>query len=62
VVVKVDSRGAGKSSGRLDIKGVGWFTHDDPADRPVSSFAGFHTIHTGRDRQSYLLLPVIPAS
>jgi len=42
-------------------KGSGWFLHDDPADRPASSFAGINTIHTGRDRESHLLLPVIPA-
>ena len=41
-------------------KGVGWFTHDDPQDRPPKSFAGTNTIHTGPERESYLLLPVIP--
>ena len=44
-----------------DFERVGWFTHDDPSDRPPDSFAGTNTIHTGPDRQSYLLLPVIPA-
>jgi predicted acyl esterase len=42
-----------------DFERVGWFTHDDPVDRPPASFAGTNTIHTGADRQSYLLLPVI---
>jgi uncharacterized protein len=36
------------------------FTHDDPRDRPVEVFGGTTTIHTGPDRPSYLLLPVIP--
>jgi uncharacterized protein len=40
------------------FRGVAWFTHDDPADRPVGLFGGSHTIHTGGDHQSYLLLPV----
>jgi len=42
-----------------DFERVGWFTHDDPSDRPPASFAGFNTIHTGAEHQSYLLLPVI---
>ena len=44
-----------------DFDRVGWFTHDDPQDRPAASFAGMHSIHTGPERQSYLLLPVIPS-
>jgi uncharacterized protein len=40
-------------------KGVGWFTHDDPLDRPPAIFAGTNTIHTGPERSSFLLLPVI---
>jgi predicted acyl esterase len=40
-------------------KGSGWFLHDDPRDRPASSFAGTHSVCTGRARPSYLLLPVI---
>ena len=42
-----------------DFERVGWFTHDDPVDRPASSFAGSNTIHTGTNWPSYLLLPVI---
>jgi hypothetical protein len=41
--------------------GVGPFKHDDPRDRPADVFGGDVTIHTGPDRQSHLLLPVIPA-
>ena len=36
------------------------FTHNDPQDRPVDIFGGTNTIHTGPNRSSYLLLPVIP--
>ncbi len=43
-----------------DFERVGWFTHDDPVDRPPASFAGTNTIHAGVDHESYLLLPVIP--
>jgi hypothetical protein len=40
--------------------GVGPFRHDDPRDRPSDVFGGNVSIHAGPDRQSYLLLPVIP--
>jgi uncharacterized protein len=39
-------------------KGSGWFLHDDPDDRPPEIFAGTHTVHSGDERVSYLLLPV----
>lgn len=42
-------------------RGVGPFTHNDPADRPPARFGGAVRLHTGADRGSYLLLPVIPA-
>src|SRR5690242_318653 len=29
------------------LRGVAWFTHDDPVDRPPDRFAGTNTIHTG---------------
>lgn len=41
-------------------RGVGPFTHTDPADRPAARFGGTVTIHTGPDHPSALLLPVIP--
>ncbi len=40
-------------------KGSGWFLHDDPRDRPPESFGGTHTVYSGGERASYLLLPVI---
>lgn len=41
-------------------KGVGPFTHTDPADRPADVFGGEVTLYTGGDRPSSLLLPVVP--
>ncbi len=40
--------------------GVGGFTHDNPVDRSAEIFAGHTTLHAGRNRESYVLLPVIP--
>jgi predicted acyl esterase len=42
-------------------KGVGPFQHEDPDDRPREVFGGRVTLYSGGERQSYLLLPVIPA-
>jgi len=42
------------------LRGVAWFTHDDPTDRPLELFAGTNTLHTGGQHQSYLLLPMLP--
>jgi putative CocE/NonD family hydrolase len=42
-------------------KGVGPFQHDDPADRPREVFGGKVTLYSGGGRQSYLLVPIIPA-
>lgn len=41
------------------MRGVAWFTHDDPRDRPAEIFAGENTLHTGGARQSFLLLPAL---
>lgn len=43
------------------MKGSGIFLHNDPADRPADVFGGISTIHTGGDRASYLLMPLVPA-
>jgi uncharacterized protein len=40
-------------------RGSGWFLHDDPRDRPPSSFGGTHIVYSGAARTSYLLLPAI---
>ncbi len=54
---------AGKDFERADepgpFKGSGFFTHHDTLDRPAEIFGGRNTLHTGGDRTSYLLLPVI---
>jgi predicted acyl esterase len=55
----------GESGGRLsnfknELKGCGPFLHNDPRDRPEEVFGGRVTIHTGPDRQAFILLPVIP--
>jgi predicted acyl esterase len=42
------------------LRGVAWFTHDDPTDRPPELFAGINTLHTGGPHLSYLLLPMLP--
>lgn len=40
-------------------KGSGFFTHDDPIERPAPRYTGTHTIYTGAQHASYLLLPVL---
>jgi len=57
---------AGPSGGKLsnfknELTGCGPFLHDDPLDRPADVFAGVTSLHFGRDKQAYLLLPVIPS-
>jgi predicted acyl esterase len=55
----------GASGGRLsnfknELKGCGPFLHDDERDRPPDVFGGTTTLHFGRGRAPYLLLPIIP--
>jgi predicted acyl esterase len=55
----------GASGGKLsnfknELTGCGPFLHDDPRDRPPEIFGGVTTLHFGRGRASYLLLPIIP--
>ncbi|MEA2406038.1 MAG: uncharacterized protein QOE69_157 [Thermoleophilaceae bacterium] len=52
--------GARLSNFKNELKGCGPFLHDDPADRPPAIFDNRVTVHTGGERASYLLLPVIP--
>lgn len=40
--------------------GCAIFKHDDPRDRPADVFGGDVTIHTGPDKQGFVLLPIIP--
>ena len=55
----------GTSGGKLsnfknELKGCGPFLHDDPRDRPSAIFDGTTSLHFGRGKAPYLLLPVIP--
>ena len=55
----------GASGGKLsnfknELKGCGPFLHDDPRDRPPAIFNGTTTLHFGRGKAPYLLLPIIP--
>lgn len=38
----------------------GRLLHDHPQDRPVEEFGGVSTLYSGGERQSYLLMPLIP--
>ena len=56
---------AAPSGGKLsnfknELTGCGPFLHDDPRDRPAGRVRRHHQLHFGRDKQPYLLLPVIP--
>jgi len=42
-------------------RGTGGMTHNDPDDRPQRVFGGKVTLYSGGERESYLLLPIIPA-
>ena len=55
----------GASGGKLsnfknELKGCGPFLHDDPRDRPPAIFDGTTSLHFGRGKMPYLLLPLIP--
>jgi uncharacterized protein len=42
------------------MRGCGPFVHDEPLDRPDAVFGGTTTLHFGKGREPYLLVPVIP--
>jgi predicted acyl esterase len=55
----------GATGGKLsnfknELKGCGPFLHDDPRDRPPAIFSGTTSLHFGRGKTPYLLLPIIP--
>ncbi len=55
----------GGSGGRLsnfknEMTGCGPFLHNDPRDRPPAIFDNTTTLHFGRAKIPYLLLPIIP--
>jgi predicted acyl esterase len=56
----------GASGGKLsnfknELKGCGPFLHDDPRDRPPAVFGGVTSLHFGRGKTPYVLLPLIPS-
>jgi predicted acyl esterase len=55
------STGARLSNFKNELRGCGPFLHDDPRDRPPEVFGGDNTLYAGPGRESYVLLPVIPA-
>ncbi|HME30106.1 MAG TPA: CocE/NonD family hydrolase [Pseudolabrys sp.] len=60
-----DYEHGGASGGRLsnfknELRGCGPFLHDDPRDRPPAIFNGITSLHFGRAKTPYLLLPIIP--
>ncbi len=55
----------GASGGKMsnfknELKGCGPFLHNDPRDRPPAIFNGTTSLHFGRGKAPYLLLPIIP--
>ncbi|MGC1467708.1 MAG: CocE/NonD family hydrolase [Pseudolabrys sp.] len=42
------------------LRGVGPFIHADAKDRPAATYGGKNTLHFGKDRPAWILLPVIP--
>src|SRR5689334_213999 len=53
--------GGKQSNFKNELTGCGPFLHNDPIDRPAAIFNGTTTLHFGRGKAPYLLLPVIPA-
>jgi uncharacterized protein len=45
----------------VEMRGCGFFLHDDPDDRPAELFDNTVTVLSGPQRESFLVLPVIPA-
>ncbi len=53
-------RGGRLSNFKNEFKGCGPFLHNDPQNRPAEIFGGTTTLHFGRGKAPYLLLPIIP--
>jgi predicted acyl esterase len=52
--------GGKQSNFKNELTGCGPFLHNDPIDRPPAIFDGPTTLHFGRGKAPYLLLPIIP--
>ena len=48
------------SNFKNELTGCGPFLHNDPRDRPPAVFDNTTTLHFGRAKMPYLLLPIIP--
>jgi hypothetical protein len=46
----------------IELHGCGVNVHNDPVTRSLEIFDNEVTVYCGGDRQSYLMLPVIPAA
>jgi predicted acyl esterase len=57
---EVDGTDAALPDAPYPMKGVGPFLHVDPDDRPLAIFGGRNTLHFAADKQSHVLLPIIP--
>jgi predicted acyl esterase len=57
--VYAESTGLKLSNFKNELTGCGPFLHNDPRDRPAAVFGGTTTLHIGRDRPAYVLLPII---
>ena len=44
----------------IEMRGAGFWYHDDPRERPASIYDGTVTLHSSAEQPSYLLLPIIP--
>ena len=44
------------------LRGVGPFIHADPHNRPPEVFDGTNTLHFNRDRQPWIMLPIVPSA
>lgn len=44
----------------VEMKGAGFWHHDDPRERPAAIYDGDVTVYSSAEEPSYLLLPVIP--
>jgi hypothetical protein len=52
--------GGKQSNFKNELTGCGPFLHNDAADRPAAIFNGTTTLHFGRGKAPYLLLPIVP--
>jgi hypothetical protein len=52
--------GGKQSNFKNELTGCGPFLHNDPVNRPPAIFSGTTTLHFGRGKTPYLLLPIVP--